>query len=184
MQDFEQLTKQEIKDRLQTDMQFALNFMVDNQPELIVSELQANGSENVVDSETAYNNLLYLAQNNPTRLRDVLQDIPYDNSAPNYTGHLEIATTENQTKSWDWGTILAVAGMALPLIGGLIGGAGGGTNEQGYTQAQVLAMQQEAQRVEDEKKAKRNIYIIGGVIVAVFVVVLVVTMNKNKPPKK
>ena len=131
MQDFEQLTKQEIKDRLQTDMQFALNFMVDNQPELIVSELQANGSQNVVDSETAY-----------------------------------------------------IAGMTLPLIGGLIGGGGGGTNEQGYTQAQVLAMQQEAQRVEDERKARRNIYIIGGVIVAVFIVVLVVTMNKNKTSTK
>ena len=41
------------------------------------------------------------------------------------------------------------------------------------------AMQQEQQRIEDEKRAQRNIYIIGGVIVAVFIVVLVITMKKK-----
>jgi hypothetical protein len=182
MEDFENLTKQEIKDRLETDLEFALNFMVDNQPDLIASELQANGSENVTDSDTAYNNLLWLANNNPYRLRDVLKDIPYDNSATNYTGHLkESVEAESQTKSWDWDTILAVAGTVLPVVAGFIGsGSGSGGS---LSQAQIQQMEFERQKAEDERKARNNIYIIGGVIVAVFLVVLVITMNKKKGKK-
>jgi predicted nucleic acid-binding Zn ribbon protein len=180
MEDFESLTKKQITDRLQDDLEFALNFMVDNQPDLIISELQANGSENVIDTDTAYNNLLWLAENNPLKLRLILKDIPYDNSAANYTGHLKesvVQDDEIQTKSWDWTTILAVAGMAIPIIGTLVGGGGGGTIQP--TQAQILQAQQEAQRLEDERKAKRNLYIIGGVIVVVFIVVLVVLRYKK-----
>ena len=183
MTDFENLSKEQIRAALKNNLEFALNFVVDNQPDLIVSELKANGSENVVDSDTAFNNLLFLSQNNPEKLREVLSGIPYDNSAINYTGNLkqQRPTTPNeiQTRSVDWGTILAVVGAALPVVSTLIGSGGGAGGNVNSIQAQEI----EAARIkaEQERKSRTNLFIIGGVIAAILIVVLVVKRpNKTK----
>lgn len=184
MTDFENLSKEQINAALKNNLEFALNFVVDNQPDLIVSELKANGSENVVDSDTAYNNLMFLSQNNPAKLREILGGIPYDNAANNYTGNLipESPTMPNgiQTRKADVGQILAIVGAALPLVGGLFGGGAAGG---GLTAEQLEAQRIEAERLkaEQERKARTNLFLIGGVIAAIVIVILVVKRpNKTK----
>ena len=183
MTDFENLSKEQINAALKNNLEFALNFVVDNQPELIVSELKANGSENVVDSDTAFNNLLFLSQNNPAKLREVLSGIPYDNSAKNYTGNLlpnrPVVANEIQTRSVDWATILAVVGAALPVVTTLVGNGGGaGGNVNSFEAQQIEAARIKA---EQERKSRTNLFIIGGVIAAILIVVLVVKRpNKTK----
>jgi F0F1-type ATP synthase membrane subunit c/vacuolar-type H+-ATPase subunit K len=184
MTDFENLSKEQIRAALKNNLEFALNFVVDNQPDLIVSELKANGSENVVDSDTAFNNLLFLSQNNPAKLREVLSGIPYDNSATNYTGNLKpnspVIANEIQTRGdIDWGTILTVVGAALPVVSTLIGSGGGAGGNVNSVQAQEI----EAARIkaEQERKSRTNLFIIGGVIAAIVIVILVVKRpNKTK----
>ena len=190
MQDFEKYTIEDIQSKLQNDLEFALNFVVDNQPELIVSELKAVGSENVVDSDTAYNNLLWLSENDVPKLRDVLNSVPYDNSASNYTGHLqervtkpELFPTLYQKGGEQILSILGIVGTALPLITGIIGNLGGNNSANGLTDAEkeAIRIEQERLKAEQERKARTNLFIVGGVIAIILVVVLVVKRpNKTK----
>jgi hypothetical protein len=182
MVDFEKLSIEQIESKLQNDLEFALHFVVDNQPNLIVSELMASGSENVVDSDTAFNNLLWLSENDVAKLREILSAVPYDNSAPNYTGHLRERVTQPDLfpslfSKTDWLAIIGIVSAAIPVVSSLIGGGSGG----GLSQAEQEAIRLEQERVkeEQERKARTNLFLIGGVIAIILVVVLV----KSRTPK-
>ena len=178
----EDLTFEQKVDLLETSSEFALHFVVDNQPDLIISELQAAGSENVIDSNTAFNNLVWLYNNHPTLLKDIFESIPYDNAALNYTGQMETEGSREVMQqrglgTWDWGTIMSVVGVALPLIGGILGGGSGGAG--GETQAQREERERLA-KIEAERKARTNMILIAVSIAIVLTVVIVVVVKRKK----
>lgn len=173
----ENMTPEQVIQRAQNDASFALAFAVDNQPDLMVSTLNEFDVQNVSDPESALLALKWLRVNDFDKLKEVLDSVPYDSSINNYTGNMPIAPSSNlNQKSFDIGSILAIVGAVLPIVGPLLGGG-----SDSLTEAQKFEIEQERLRQEAEAKRKQTqAFIIGGVVLMLIVVGLIYASNKNK----
>jgi hypothetical protein len=172
----------DIRNKLQTDRNFAAGFAIDNNYPAIKANLEANGF--VITSEMdAYNALLTLGQTSPTALMKVL-NVPYNSAAGNYTAGYEDffiqkspAPSRTGLRSFNWSGLLSVVGGVIAGAGAILAQQNGtGTTVVPPTPAEIAA----ADAAAKAKKKKMWTWIIVGSIAAIVLVVVIYKVRTKK----
>lgn len=200
------ISEEKILENLSKDVNFGIQFIVSNQPNIVIDRLKENGYDKAHTTESAYNLLIDLYKVDPAKVGEILNNIPYDNSTENYTGGLGQHFFESQplqksmsgsaqtltnpgdtsgtssgssgsSGSINWGGILSGVGA---LLGGVATGFFGGGTTTTQQQQQLMLQQQQQQQLERERR-QRNAMLWG--VVAVVVLIVVVIMYKQSKKK-
>ena len=190
------LTPEQIVEKLNSDKEFGIRFVVENQPSIVLDRIKKAGSEKVDTVEKAIPYLNELLTANPEKAKEILNGIPYDNTNENWTGKLasflpsEVSTVTPTTDSTGaplmttrsgslWSGILTGVGSLATAIGGALGGAPVGSTP--LTPAQLEAMrQEELRRAEEERKRQQRNLVIGVVSALALIIVFALIYSKNK----
>lgn len=177
------LTEQQVLENLEKDKNFGVQFMVENQPDLVIDRLKQAGYPNADLPEKAYNLIVELLKTDSKKVGEILNNIPYDPAAPNWTGGFTelgspISQTQGQTKGINWGGMLTGIGALFSGIGQAVGSQGTGSTIT-WEQQQLLA-EQERQRREAERQRQQRNLLIGGIAAVVLVIIVVAIFASNK----
>jgi len=174
------ITNEQLMNYLNSDPKFGIQFIVQNQPNIVIDRLKEAGYDKAHTPESAYTLLSGLYDIDPNKVGEILNDIPYNNTAENYTGGLqEYFDTESETNTREqsglWGGILTGVGGLLSGIGMGISGQQGLTNQ---TQQQLLFEQQ--RQAELERQRRNRNALIWGVVAVLVLIVIVALYNSSK----
>ena len=171
----ENMTAEQVLQKVQTSVPFALGFVVENQTDLVIDELKNAGIQNVSDAESAYNALAFLYNNDKNKLMAVLEAVPYNNAINNYTGNLPVSGEATGTRAVNWGNLLGVVGSVFSGVGGMI------SSTTGLTDVERERLERERILREEEAKRKQtNMLIIGAILLVSVVMFLIYKANKDK----
>ena len=181
------MTKDRVIQMLQSNAQFALNFIADNNPNGAVAVLAANGyfmpSANVEAADFVFDTLFSLLQTDKAKCIAIVSQIPYNKGAdaPEYTQGLNdyFMRTTPATKTTAQGkfsldALFAGLGIGLSTYSG-VSLANNGMNTGGTGSAADQAANAEAQ------KKKTNLIIgltVGGLLI-LGVIIYFVTKDKK-----
>lgn len=177
-----ELTKDQIKNKFQTEPLYALGFGIDNNPEGVLESLRNHGYTDGNDNQYAFNTLsILLNSGSAQKVNDIISDVHYLDNAPNYTAGFKdyfLRTTPpnkmpmSSTGRIDFNGLLAGLGAALSTYGIIAsstnsGSTGGGN---GPTQAELDQIKKDAdKKAEDEKKAKLKTIMQWGIGISISV---------------
>ncbi len=182
------LTDNQIIENLSKDVNFGIQFVVQNQPNTVIDRLKELGYDKAHTIESAYKLLIDLYKVDPEKVGEILNNIPYNDNAENYTGGLGQHFFDSQPseksltdgEGVNWGGILAGAGALLSGIGTSMVGGSTLTTQQ---QQQLMFQQQQQQQMERERR-QRNAMLWGVIAVIVLVVVVIMYKQSSKKAKK
>ena len=176
-----ELTNVQILDKLQNDYEFGINFIIDNNPEGVEANLNANN---------------FLLQPNPTRSQlkakineiidlgqgelaiEILQ-VPYLNQADNYTGNLEQPLKQigrNNGVPQPRAVAIAIISLVATIGGGIL------AVKQQQQETEALQIQAEMQEQVLEAERERNnilgvpktlFYALIGIVALVIIVIAI-----------
>ena len=194
------MTDEQILAKLDNDSNFGLQFMVENQPDLIIDRLKQAGYDQADTKEKAFESLKKLLETNPKKVGEILNNIPYDDAAPNWTGGFGMLGSEvkadvktlsntggdlqggaqtqggNSSGGFNWGGLLTGIGGLFSGIGMAFGGGTNLTPDQ-----MAFYQQQQMMQAEQERKRRQTtaFLVIGGLAIAVIIIAIVMS-NKKK----
>lgn len=178
------LTNAQILNNLQTDYEFGINFIIDNNPEGVEANLNANNftlQPNPTKSQlkAKIDEIIGLGQE---ELAIEILQVPYLNQANNYTGNLEepikqIGATNGIATPRAVGVAIAIITLVTTIGGGILALKGNQAQQElaqtQLEQQQVLAQMQQ-QEIEANKVLglpKSVFYGLIGLIGLVFVII-------------
>jgi hypothetical protein len=176
------LTPEQIKSKLETDKVFGIQFIVENQPNIVVDKLKADGKATIDTPSKAYEYLKSLIEIDPEKVKQLLNGIPYDAAAPNWTGTMDDYFPTVQTKSGGtfWSGLLAGIGAIATATSGALGS----TTTTTLTPAQIEeARLTEVKRQEELKKAQQRQYLVIGIISLILIILAVLFYNFSQSKK-
>ena len=183
-----------VVDQLRTDPDFAVDFIVDNNPEEVLAHLTGLNLLPVAPQEATkatVKSTLRTISDEET-LREVLA-VPYVNEQTNYTGgYAEVLSAPAHSKSGD--APQKAAGVGLAIVNGILslGTAVAGAftaqaNAEAQAEAQQAALQMQQEQLAAEAEAREANKVLGlplnaflaivGGVVAIIVIALLTTRN-------
>jgi hypothetical protein len=178
------LTDEEIIDNLNKDSNFGIQFIIQNQPNLVIDRLKEAGYDKADTPVRAYELLTDLYKVDRDKVLTLLNNIPYNNEAENYTGGFDSVFVNVQPRTTEegginWGGVLSGIGGLFTGVGSVLGGSTMTTTQQ----QQQLLFQQQQQREFERQRRQRNAVTIG-VIAFVVLIVIVLMYSKSKTQSK
>ena len=179
-----------VVDQLRTDPDFAVDFIVDNNPEEVLAHLTGLNLLPVAPQEATKATVKSTLRTEET-LREVLA-VPYVNEQSNYTGgYAEALSTPAHSKSGDAtqkaGAGLAIVNGILSLGTAVAGAFTAQANAEAQAEAQQAALQMQQEQLAAEAEAREANKVLGlplnaflaivGGVVAIIVIALLTTRN-------
>lgn len=182
------MEKREILQRLNTDLNFAVQFMIDNNPNEIASRYETIMGKRANSKTQLYDDIIQLiSQRNPKGFE--ITSVPYINGVSNYTGGLEadiMNTAPNfssgqQNKAINWGNVFTTIGAIGTALGGTMTAQNSGSQYDPY--ALQRQMEEERRRQEEEEKRKRRTTAVVLISVGLLITGLIIffAFGKKKP---
>lgn len=204
------LTNEQILNKLNTDADFGLQFIIQNQPNIVIDRLKEAGYDKAHTPEGAYELLTVLLKSDPKKVGEILNNIPYESKTENFTGGFEahfnpapvevsevvefgmpeksivdVAQSSLNTTSTSGGGSFDWGGI-LSGIGSLTGIIGSFFGGSGTTltaqQQQMLLMEQQRQQELERQRRNRNA-LMWGIVAVVVLIVIVLMYNASKKKK-
>jgi len=180
------LTAKQIIDKLNTEINFGIQFIVENQPNIVVDRIKADGIKDIDTPAKAYAYLVNLAKIDVNKVKELLNNIPYNPSMDNWTGSNEfdvLFPTVVTKGTGIWGGILSGVGSLFSAVGGAIG-SGSSVPGSLLTPAELEALRiEEEKRLEAERVATQRKQLIIAVSILVVIILAVVIYKANKDKK-
>jgi len=174
------LTNTQIVELLNHDADFGINFVIDNNPSAVESNISALSlplPQNPSNSEIAnvINDLIHTSPENPNAQSDIeyILLVPYDDTANNYTGGFAsyLSSLQSSSPNPNASVGLTIAG----IVGGIFNGVANLITSK--RQAEMLEVQQEMQQAQikfELEKIERTRVL--GIPQSVFIAILVFLM--------
>ena len=173
------MTREQVIEAFNNDLDFAFRFAIDNQPGQISENIsQFTEFDRVATPEDAYNISTTLAsQNRWNDIKDIYT-VPYNNDAPNWTGGYKKDLFPSPAPGMQTRTItdfFSGVGSFFTALGG------GGQQQQTDPNTLLLLQQQQAQAEADRRRRQTTtLLIVGAVVVVGIIIAVIVSRNRSK----
>ena len=170
------LTNAQIIELLNTDFEFGINFIIDNNPQAVESNINALNlplptNPSTLQLRETIDNLLENSENTQSAQADIeyILNVPYDDTANNYTGGFASYFQSKQSQNPNVNSSVAVA--VITAIGSIVGGVSNFLTSKNNEDMLEIQQQMQQDQIQYELDRIERTKVLG-IPQAVFIAVL------------